>query len=169
MHGVKIKAYCADNGIMAGNEYVQHANVNQQDITFCSVNAHGQNGIAEGSIHILCDHARTMLLHAMEHWPDVVGIDLWPFALRMAADIHNATPGPSGLSPEEIFTRQNGRPDRLLDFHTFGCPVFILNPSLQQGHKIPKWHPRSRQAVYLGHSPRHVQTVPVILNIQTGL
>jgi hypothetical protein len=47
-----------------------------------------------------------MLIHAMEHWPEVVTVDLWPFALRMAADIHNATPGPSGQSPEEIFSKQ---------------------------------------------------------------
>ncbi len=105
----------------------------------------------------------------MEHWPDVVTIDLWPFALRMAADMHNATPGPSGLSPEEIFTRQKGWPDQLLDFHTFGCPVFVLDPSLQQGHKIPKWQPRSCQAVYLSHSPKHTQTLPIILDLKTGL
>jgi hypothetical protein len=168
-HGVKVKAYRADNGIMACHDFVQHVNVNQQTISYCGVNAHGQNGIAERSIRTVCDRARTMLLHAMEHWPEAVSIDLWPFALKMAADIHNATPGPSGLSPEEIFTQQKSRPDRLLDFHTFGCPVFVLNPSLKQGQKIPKWHPRSRQAVYLGHSPRHAQTVPIVLNLQTGL
>jgi hypothetical protein len=87
----------------------------------------------------------------------------------MAADIHNATPGPSGLSPEEIFTRQKGKADRLLDIHTFDCPVFVLEPYLQQGHKIPKWQPREHQTVYLGHSPKHAQTVPIILNLKTGL
>jgi hypothetical protein len=54
-----------------------------------------------------------------------------------------------------------------------GCwtstPVFVLEPSLQQGHKIQKWKPRARQAIYLGHSPRHAQTVPLVLNINTGL
>jgi hypothetical protein len=107
----------------------------------------------------------------MEHWPDAISVDLWPFAIKMAADIHNATPGPSSLSPEEIFifTRQKARHDRLLDFHTFGCPVFVLDPSFQQGMKIPKWKPRARQAVYLGHSPKHAQTIPVILNLNTGL
>jgi len=78
-------------------------------------------------------------------------------------------PGPSGLSPEEIFTHQKTRPDRLLVFHTFGCRVFMLDPSLQQGHKIPKWKPRSRQAVYLGHSLHHAQTVPIVLNITIGI
>jgi hypothetical protein len=163
LHGVKIKSYRADNGIMACHDFIQHVTMNQQAISHCGVNAHGQNGIAERSIRTICDRARTMLLHAIEHWPEAVSIDLWPFAIRMATDIHNATPGPSGLSPEEIFTKQKARHDRLLDFHTFGCPVFVLDPSLQQGMKIPKWKPRARQAVYLGHSPRHAQTVPVVL------
>lgn len=168
-HSIKIKAYRGDNGIMAKRDFLQHVQENQQTITLAGVNNHSQNGIAERSIRTICDRARTMLLHAMEHWPDVVGLDLWPFALKLAIDVHNATPGPSGLSPEEIFSKQKSRPDRLLDFHTFGCPVYVLDPRLQQGHKIPKWQPRSRQACYLGHSPRHAQTVPVVLNIKTGL
>jgi hypothetical protein len=168
-YGIKIKAYRGDNGIMAKKDYIQHVEQNQQTITLAGVNNHSQNGIAERSIRTICDRARTMLLHAMEHWPDVIGLDLWPFALKLAVDVHNATPGPSGLSPEEIFSKQKARPDRLLDFHTFGCPVYVLDPRLQQGNKIPKWQPRSRQACYLGHSPRHAQTVPVVLNIRTGL
>jgi hypothetical protein len=105
-HGVKIKAYRADNGIMACQEYIHNVTLSQQTISYCGVNAHGQNGIAERSIRTVCDRARTMLLHAMDQWPDAISIELWPFALKMAADIHNATPGPSGLSPEEIFTAQ---------------------------------------------------------------
>jgi hypothetical protein len=93
---------------------------------------------------------------------------MWPFAVKLAVDIHNATPGPSGLSPEEIFSRRKARQDRLANFHTFSCPVFVLEPRLQQGLKVPKWQPRSRQAVYLGHSPRHAQTVPIVYNIRTG-
>jgi len=84
---------------MACQEYVLLAQTNQQDFTYCGVNAHGQNGIAERAIRTTCDRASTMLIHAMEKWPYVVTIDLWPFALRMAANIHNATPGPSSLSP----------------------------------------------------------------------
>ncbi len=154
---------------MSCNDYVEHAYTNQQTINFCGVNTHDQNRIAERCLRTLYDCTRTMLLHAIEHWPDVINIDLWTFALKMAADIHNATPGPSGLSPEEIFTHQKTRPDRLLVFHTFGCRVFMLDPSLQQGHKIPKWKPRSRQAVYLGHSLHHAQTVPIVLNITIGI
>jgi hypothetical protein len=163
LQGIKVKAYRADNGIMAKREYMASIELNQQTISLSGVNHHSQNGIAERNIRTVSDRARTMLLHAIEKWPDAITLDLWPFALKMAVDIHNATPGQSGLSPEEIFTRQKARQDRLVDFHTFGCLVFVLDPKLQQGHKLPKWQPRSRQAIYLGHSPRHAQTVPIVL------
>jgi len=159
-NGEKVKAYRADNGIMANKAYLQHVELHQQSISLAGVNSHSQNGMAERNICTICDRARTMLYHAIEHWPDAVTIDLWPFALKMAVDIHNATLG---------FSKQKSGPDRMVDFHTFGCPVFVMDPSLQQGHKIPKWQPRARQAVYLGHSPKHSQTVPVVLNLKTGL
>jgi hypothetical protein len=168
-HGVRIKAYRADNGIMAKREYLENIELNNQTITLSGVNHYSQNGIAKRNIRTIADRARSMLLHAIEKWPEAITMDMWPFALKMAVDVHNATPGRSGLSPEEIFTRQKSRQDRLMDYHTFGCPVFVLDPTLQQGHKLPKWQPRSRQAVYLGHSPRHAQTVPVVFNLQTRL
>ncbi len=154
---------------MSKKEYTEHAENCQQTITLSAVNNHSQNGIAERNIRTVCDRARTMLIHVMTRWPDTITTELWPFALKMAVDVHNATPSPSGLSPEEILSRQKSRPDRLLDFHTFGCPVFVLEPKLQQGQRIPKWEPRERQATYLGHSPKHAQTVPVVLNRCTGL
>lgn len=168
-HGIKIKAYRADNGIMAKREYLIQAELNEQKISLAGINPHNQNGIVECNICTVCGQARSMLCHAIERWLAAVTIDLWPFALKMAVDLYNATPGPSGLSPEEIFSRQKSQSDSLVDFHTFGCPVFILDPTLQQGHKIPKWQLRARQAVYLGYSPRHAQTVPIVLNLHTGL
>ena len=128
---------------MACQEFLNHINTYQHTITYCGMNAHGQNGIAEQAIQSSCDIAHTMLIRAIEKWPEAVTMVLWPFALKMAANIHNGTPGQSGLSPEEIFTRQKAQPDRLLDVHTFGYPVFVLDPKLQQGQKILKWLPRS--------------------------
>jgi hypothetical protein len=87
----------------------------------------------------------------------------------MAVDVHNATPGPSGLSPDEIFSGHKSSRNRLKDFHPFGCPVFVLEASLQNGHKVPKWKPRSRMAIYLGNSPDHATSVPLVMNTSTGL
>lgn len=28
--------------------------------------------------------------------------------------------------------------------HVWGCPVYVLEPRLQDGQKIPKWEPREK-------------------------
>jgi hypothetical protein len=43
-----------------------------------------------------------MLIHAMILWPDIITEQLWPYAFCLAVDLHNTTPGPSGLTPEEF-------------------------------------------------------------------
>jgi hypothetical protein len=75
-----------------------------------------------------------MLIHAMIQWPDIITETLWPFALRLAVELHNKTPGPSDLTPEEIFTGIKQK-NKFFDFHPFGCPIFVLDPSLQQSTK----------------------------------
>jgi len=56
---------------------IQQAN---QELTFCRVNAHFRNGVAEKRIRDLQDAARTMLLHAQRRWPQAITIYLWPYA-----------------------------------------------------------------------------------------
>ena len=52
--------------------------------------------------------------------------------------------------------------------HPFGCPVFVLLFGLQNvGSMIPKWNPRARVGVYLGHSPCHVGNIALVLNPKT--
>eukprot|EP00957_Ditylum_brightwellii_P117002 8924640-Ditylum_brightwellii.AAC.1 len=55
------------------------------------------------------------------------------------------------------------------DFHAWGCLVFVLDADLQTGHDIgpPKWNPRARAGVYLGHSPGHACNVALVFNLQT--
>ena len=54
--------------------------------------------------------------------------------------------------------------------HTFGCPVYILDSRLQTNPKgVPKWEPRSRLGIYVGHSPAHADSVELFLNPKTGL
>jgi hypothetical protein len=57
----------------------------------------------------------------------------------------------------------------LKHFHPFGCPVYVLQAPLQSGNMFPKWKERSRVGIYLGRSPHHAATVPLVLNTQTGL
>jgi hypothetical protein len=79
-HHVTVKHYHCDNGIFAGATFcaaVQRAN---HTISFCGVNAHHQNGVAERRIQDLADRARSMLVNARHHNPFVTD-NLWPFAL----------------------------------------------------------------------------------------
>jgi hypothetical protein len=46
--------------------------------------------------------------------------------------------------------------------------VYVLDPKLQDGKKIPKWEPRSRRGKFLGVSPSLSSTIGLILNLRTG-
>jgi len=52
--------------------------------------------------------------------------------------------------------------------HVFGCPVYVLDPKLQDGKKLPKWSPRCRRGQYLRPSPNHSTMIGCILNLRTG-
>jgi hypothetical protein len=96
-------------------------------------------------------------------------VTLLPYALKLAVDVHNATLGPTDFFPDEIFSGIKTSRCHLKDFHPFGCPIFELQASIQNGSKNQKWKPCSRMAIYLGHSPEHATTIPIILNTVTGL
>jgi hypothetical protein len=49
-HGVRILHYHCDNGRFKDNAFLQSCEEARQQLTFCSVNAHFQNGIAERAI-----------------------------------------------------------------------------------------------------------------------
>ena len=51
-----------------------------------------------------------------------------------------------------------------------GCPVFVLDSALQSNKGIgpPKWDPRARTGIYLGHAPTHAGNMALVLNLQTG-
>ncbi len=104
------------------------------------------------------------------HWPLQANLDLWPFALEQAVYLWNNLPNAdTSLSPIEIFTSQKvSNYEHLLRMHVWGCPVYVLEPTLQDGKKIPKWMPHSRRGQFVGLSPEHSTTIGQIRNIRTG-
>jgi hypothetical protein len=60
-----------------------------QTISFCRVNAHFQNGIAKKGICNHSEQAHKQLLYAKARWPEAIEINLWPYAICNANDIHN--------------------------------------------------------------------------------
>ena len=56
------------------------------------------------------------------------------------------------------------------NFHTWGCPVFILDAPNQSGTiGTAKWNPKAHTGIYLGSSPCHAGSVALVLNLKTGL
>ena len=75
-----------------------------------------------------------------------------------------------GESPDMRFSSTKAVNVQLKHYHTFGCPVYILDSRLQSNPKgVPKWEPRSRLGIYVGHSPAHAGSVALVLNPKTGL
>lgn len=166
--GVGIEHYHADNGRFADNAFLNDVKRKGQSISFCGVNAHWQNGIAERMIRTLRESARTQLLHAVERWPSAVTTHLWPYALTYAAYLQNHVPNKKMKAPINLFTGVDVTAN-MKHMHAFGCPVYALDSKLQAGKHLHNWRARARMGVNLGPSPRHAKTVSLVLSLQTGL
>ena len=161
--GVKILHYHADNGRFADNAFIADCNAQRQSLSYCGVNAHFQNGIAERRIWDLQEQARTSMLYTMTKWKKMILICRWPYAMRHANDVANSTPRKGeDDSPVEKFSGVPVRP-KLRHFHAFGCPTYVLDDALQSGQGVPKWKQRARLSVYLSPLPSHARTVALIL------
>ena len=166
---VSVRHYRADNGRFAEEAFVNACTSSGQTIDFCGVGAHFQNGIAESNIGYLQDTTRAVLLHAIRMWPEMISLELWSLALLETTRISNHLRFTAdGRTPYAHFSKS----DALLtvkDEHTFGCPVYILDASLQNGQQIPKWDSRVRIGIYVGKSPFHAGSVSLIMDTTTGL
>jgi Reverse transcriptase (RNA-dependent DNA polymerase). len=115
-------------------------------------------------------------LHASTKWPSAeVDTELWTYAVNLAVFQWNHTPRRNlhYLCPEEAFTgiKKSSSTSATIKqlFHPFGCPVLVLKTALQNGQSLPKFDPRCRMGVYLGHSSEHVSNVALVLNPKTGI
>jgi hypothetical protein len=168
--GVSIASYRADNGRFADAGFQKAIKEANQSITFCAVGAHHQNGIVERRIKELTLISRTLLLHAKRHWPDYITTMMWPFALKEAAyRLNRLSLRTDGRSCEATFFNIDKELFDPTSLHVFGSPCFVLDSRLQSGIAgPPKWEPRSRLGIYVGHSPSHAGSVALVLNPRTG-
>jgi hypothetical protein len=111
-----------------------------------------------------------MLLHGMNHWPREISATFWPFAFAYAKCVHNFTPRRGNSKcPFELFTNENPTvtPN---DFRVFGCPAFVLSKEMQDGKATGKFSKsRSYMGIFVGISPAHAGSVPLIFNPTTKL
>ena len=149
--------------------FTENLKEHRQIISFAGAGAHHHNGHAERSIRTIMSIARTMMLHSAIHWPDQADATLWPMAVTHAVFLWNHIPDlKTGLSPSDLFTKSRWPQQRFHDLHVWGCPVYVLNKTISDGKKIPKWEPRSTRMKYMGLSPKHASSVPLVLNPTTG-
>ncbi|GFH50762.1 hypothetical protein CTEN210_07238 [Chaetoceros tenuissimus] len=168
--GVVPQKYVMDNAkYFTSKEFTAHMSDFRQIQAFAGVGAHHQNAIAERSIQTITSIARAMMIHAALHWPEVADSSLWPMAIKQATWLWNHMPNPStGLSPADIFTRSRYPLEKLHDVHVFGCPAYVLEKTLADGKKLPRWKPRSTQCIYLGRADEYASSVYSLLNLQSG-
>jgi hypothetical protein len=88
-HGIRILHYYCNNGQFADNTFKNSFSAKGQQLTFCGVNAHFKNGIAEKAIRDLRESACKQLLHACQQWPSAIHLALWPYAFRSTVHLHN--------------------------------------------------------------------------------
>jgi hypothetical protein len=169
-HGVVALEYLSDNGTsFTSQAYRDHLLAFSQTSKFAGVGAHHHNGVAERAIQTIMSIARTMMLHSAIHWPDVSDASLWPLAVDHATRLFNLMPNPdTGLSPHDLFTKSRWRQSDFQNFHVWGSPVYVLDKTISDGKKLPRWKPRSSRQFYVGMSKKHASSVPLCLNLETG-
>ena len=168
--GIVVQTYMSDNGkAFTAKDFSEHLTEFKQVSKFAGVGAHHHNAQAERAIRTIMSISRTMMIHSGIHWPDMAKASLWPMSVAYACYLYNHVPKPdSGLSPSDIFTKTRWPHKRFHDMHVWGCPIYVLDKSLQDGQKIPRWRPRSNRTIYVGVSATHASSVPLVLNISTG-
>lgn len=168
--GVQILAYKGDNGIYRSQEFRSDLESLHQSIDFSAVGAHHQNGIAERAIRTISDCARSMLLHALIHWPHETSLDLWPFAVDYAVYLWNHMPRRDcNKAPIELFYDSSCDVKSILSSaKCWGCPAYVLDPTLQDGKKLPRWSPKSKLGQFLGRSREHADSAGRIRNLRTN-
>ena len=95
----------------------------------------------------------------------------WPFAIKAAAERHNCLS--IDRDNQTLASKLYDVPVQEIPvktFHTLFCPIYVLDSRAQSagGPGPPKWEPRSRIRVYLGHSPFHAGSVALVFNPKTG-
>lgn len=182
-HGVTINHYHANNGLFDTKAFKEAILRGNQTLSFCGVNAHHQNGKAKRCIQDITIVARTTLQHAVHRWPKAIHVALWPSALKHYINQKNSIPTDFTLESKQgkkltiakfekspISRFSSTEVEVKLDhFHRFGSPVYVLKQALQSQHAHNKWQDRSRVGIFLCHSPLHATSVPLLLNMQTGL
>jgi hypothetical protein len=138
--GVTSKAYHADNGGFADKGFRDDCITCNQVITFCGVGSHHQNGNADRKIKELMLGGRMLLLHAKRMLLEYISTISWPFALKFCKDrLNNLVHCADDQTPYETLAGLESSKIVMSNFHTFGCPCYVLDHWLHSRNgAVPK-------------------------------
>ena len=110
-------------------------------------------------------------MHVQNHWPEYISTILWSFTLKAEQDrLNQLNVNLQGTTLDMRYSGVAAMTLHLRDFHTFGCPCYILDSWLQTNPKgVPKWEPIATLGIYLGQSSAHAAIVVLVINPKTGL
>ena len=155
-----------DNYIFNSHLFKEHIISSQQQIEFSSVNAYFQNGVKERKIKHITNLLRESLFQGMLIWQSKITVDLWVYSIQCSLDADNSIPKDCLLSTNKIFNNTKLNFD-FTYLHPFGCPTFLLDSSLANSRKIPRWQPRSKLGIYLDNSQYYAGSISNVINIDT--
>ena len=132
-YGVIVDSYKAGNGILKTNEYVNHIRKHNQKLSYCGVNTHHKNGVAERAIRTVSECARALMLHLAVHWKDTITSELWSMAVAYAVHLYNHLPNEKEISPADLFTGVTVPRHKVKDYHMWGVQYMCLIPYYKLG------------------------------------
>ena len=77
-------------------------------------------------------------------------------------------PNSEEIAHADIFIGTKFHRHNLKYIHMWGYPVYVLDPTLQQGCKLPKRQTQYCRTIFVGFSTNHSSDVTLILNPATG-
>ena len=82
------------------------------------------------------------MLHAKMSWLSGISTKRWPMAMKHAQYLLNHLPTKNNVCPLDLVLKTSVPQSNLWNLHIWEAPCFVLDPKLQDGHKIPKFEPR---------------------------
>ena len=149
-HKARVCAYRADNEIFTDPLLKEALHTCRQEISYCRGVSHNQNTIVEHMIKGLTLCRQTLLIHATRLWTEYVITFLQPFLFKAEFQRYNSLDiDKYRKTPDQKFSVVYFQVSPM-DFHTWGCPNFVLKAPLQGGSEgRPKWEPRERPGFYI--------------------
>ncbi|KAL7457958.1 hypothetical protein ACHAWC_009470 [Mediolabrus comicus] len=170
--GVTVKEYHSDQGSNFISEpFRDDCKSKGQSQSFSGTGAKFENGAAERAVKTVMWMARSQLLHCSLRWDKdgTASPSLWPMAVEYSVWLFNRTPKmDTCYSPLELLTCRRSDHRDLLRSKVWGCPCYVLEAKLQDGHKLPKFSRRSRIGQFMGMSPEHSSLIGRVRSLRTG-